>query len=122
MIVENKLKIEDQVFLLGKLIEGFPNNEDLKSLVTAILITNPTTVKIVDVLKFSNAIRPGDPEPLIPLSEMYIESFLYRDGLEELPLILSDFLNKEQVKALFLDLLESSETDVKIDSRIIFLI
>ena len=72
-------------------------------------------------MKFSNAIRPGDPEPLIPLSEMYIESFLYRDGLEELPLILSDFLNKEQVKALFLDLLESSETDVKIGtSRIIF--
>ena len=121
LIVENKLKIEDQVFLLGKLIEGFPNNGDLKSLVTAILVTNPTTVKIVDVLKFSNAIRPSDPEPLIPLSEIYIESFRYRDGLAELPSILSDFLNKEQVKALFLELLESSEADVKIGtSRIIF--
>ena len=57
LIFENKLEIEDQAFLLGKAIEGYPNDVDLKDLVSAILIKNIKNVKIVDVLKFSNAIR-----------------------------------------------------------------
>ncbi len=121
LIFENKLKIEDQAFLLGKAIEGYPNNGDLKDLVSGILLANIKNVKIIDFFKFSTAIRPGDPEPLLPLSEMYIERFLNQEELEKLPHILSELLNQKQVEVLFSSLLESNISNVKIGaSRIIF--
>ena len=91
---ENKLKIEDQAFLLGKAIEGYPNNGDLKDLVSGILLANIKNVKIIDFFKFSNAIRPGDPEPLLPLSEMYIERFLNQEELEKYLISVRAFKSK----------------------------